>query len=593
MPLRYDSHTLGVWPLLFDAIPIWGNLGGLSSVGTPTYPENYAALPNNYLTLPESVITALSNIGNSGAWTITIETMTEDITERTWNHVIQGPRYDYGGNAGLGVALFYRQDYNPVWLGIWGWQNSTIGQTNNISPHDTDWHRWNIEYQNHLVYIYRDGVLYYSGNAGGNYNNPFTFTNAYPYSIGIATYPYGNEYSTHQRYKNLTISDMTLNGNAPEYVIDPVINLCTPRRGKNSGGTSVVLSGSDFLAGATVKFGSVTAANITVVSSTEITCTAPAHTAGSVDITITNTDGGSVTATNIFKYISYTIAPTTGSGAGGDTLTITGDDFTSGLGIKLGTAIATNVSITNATALTCLSPIHGAGYAALIIVYADGEIVDTGLFYLYTAAPYCTAAAIFEKNRLSSTGVWIYLLEITIPGISETIKICKNTEKITWNGSTYQAFPFSLNSMSENSTNEIPTLQIQISNITREIQAMLESTNGAAGATLKLMLIHNKHLADTEPTWQGTFALLSAVCDEQWVTLSVGQAYSTSSRRPLWTEQKYICRWHYGDICCAVAAATKTTYPACDKSIASCKIRGNDSRYGAELSIPGGYYGPV
>ena len=67
------------------------------------------------------------------------------------------------------------------------------------------------------------------------------------------------------------------------------------RVGDGWGGTAVTVTGTGFLAGATVTFGGTAATNVTVVNSTTITATTPAHTAGAVNVVVTNTDGQSGT----------------------------------------------------------------------------------------------------------------------------------------------------------------------------------------------------------------------------------------------------------------------------------------------------------
>jgi hypothetical protein len=56
---------------------------------------------------------------------------------------------------------------------------------------------------------------------------------------------------------------------------------------------AVVLTGTNFLTGATVSFGGAAATGVTVVSATQINCTAPAHADGAVNVTVTTTAGTS------------------------------------------------------------------------------------------------------------------------------------------------------------------------------------------------------------------------------------------------------------------------------------------------------------
>jgi hypothetical protein len=67
----------------------------------------------------------------------------------------------------------------------------------------------------------------------------------------------------------------------------PTITTIAPSSGSTAGGTTVTITGTGFAAGATVVFDGTHATNVTVVSATEITVTAPAHAqAGPVDVTV-------------------------------------------------------------------------------------------------------------------------------------------------------------------------------------------------------------------------------------------------------------------------------------------------------------------
>ena len=90
----------------------------------------------------------------------------------------------------------------------------------------------------------------------------------------------------------------------------PTVTSISPNSGTINGGTPVTITGTGFLAGATVKLGGTAATGVTVVSSTSITATTPAHAAGAVSVVVTNTDAQSGTLNNGYTY-------TTGTGGGG------------------------------------------------------------------------------------------------------------------------------------------------------------------------------------------------------------------------------------------------------------------------------------
>jgi subtilisin-like proprotein convertase family protein len=91
--------------------------------------------------------------------------------------------------------------------------------------------------------------------------------------------------------------------NSPPSTSPTVVSLC-PGTGTINGGTAVTIAGTAFQNGATVRFGGVAATNIQVLSSTTITATTPAHTAGAVDVSVTNPNGQSGTLSGGFTYAS-------------------------------------------------------------------------------------------------------------------------------------------------------------------------------------------------------------------------------------------------------------------------------------------------
>ena len=72
--------------------------------------------------------------------------------------------------------------------------------------------------------------------------------------------------------------------------------------GPSSGGTNVAIYGGGFAQGATVTFGGIAAANVTVLDPQYLTATAPAHVPGGADIAVSNPDGATGTLTRAFTY---------------------------------------------------------------------------------------------------------------------------------------------------------------------------------------------------------------------------------------------------------------------------------------------------
>jgi IPT/TIG domain-containing protein/dockerin type I repeat protein/Ig-like domain-containing protein/PKD domain-containing protein len=91
----------------------------------------------------------------------------------------------------------------------------------------------------------------------------------------------------------------------------PVVTVTSvvPNFGTVTGGTSVTINGTNFATGATVTFGGTAATNVVVVTSIKITAKTPAHAAGAVNVTVTNTDTSNGTLTAGYLYQAQVFDP--------------------------------------------------------------------------------------------------------------------------------------------------------------------------------------------------------------------------------------------------------------------------------------------
>ncbi len=159
----------------------------------------------------------------------------------------------------------------------------------------------------------------------------------------------------------------------------PTVTGLTPSHGPDTGGTSVTITGTGFPGATSVRFGS-TAASFTIVDATHLTATAPAGTAGIVDVTVSTAAGTSTgTLLDHYTYTSATPAPTVagvspGSGptAGGTVVTISGTDLTGATAVKFGPTAATGYTVVDATHITAIAPAGAAGTVDVTVFTAGG-----------------------------------------------------------------------------------------------------------------------------------------------------------------------------------------------------------------------------
>ena len=102
-----------------------------------------------------------------------------------------------------------------------------------------------------------------------------------------------------------------------------------------------------------------------------------------------------------------------------------------------------------------------------------------------------SAIAKAEKNKLSTDSAFIILLDICF---EEPIRICYNIEDVIWNGNLYQAFPFSLGEVGEDSTGSDPNLEIQVDNVSQALQYYVEEAGGGNNTEVIVRVVNSKAL---------------------------------------------------------------------------------------------------
>ncbi|MBI3173792.1 MAG: IPT/TIG domain-containing protein [Chloroflexi bacterium] len=208
--------------------------------------------------------------------------------------------------------------------------------------------------------------------------------------------------------------------------VGPSITNITPNSGPVAGGTSVVITGTGFTGATGFTFGG-TNATCTVISDTQINCTAPSHTAGAVDVVVT-VPGGSATSVGGFTYIATAITgmnPTSGPTSGGTTVVITGTGFTGATGFTFG---GTNAScaVNSDTQITCTTPAHTAGPVDVVVTVPGGSATSVGGFTYIPATLTLTASGaatikpgdpyVYTFNYTTSPTPFNAQVKFTLPG---------------------------------------------------------------------------------------------------------------------------------------------------------------------------------
>ncbi|HYB22598.1 MAG TPA: IPT/TIG domain-containing protein [Solirubrobacteraceae bacterium] len=160
----------------------------------------------------------------------------------------------------------------------------------------------------------------------------------------------------------------------------PTVTGLSPNHGLVAGGISVTITGTGMAEASAVKFGSVNAMSFTIDSPTSITAVDPSHSAGTVNVTVTNAGGTSATSeANRFTYTEPVPPPTVtkltpknGPTAGGTPVTITGTNFVGVTAVKFGSTEAKGFKVNSATSITAESPPEAAGTVEVSVTTESG-----------------------------------------------------------------------------------------------------------------------------------------------------------------------------------------------------------------------------
>jgi len=183
----------------------------------------------------------------------------------------------------------------------------------------------------------------------------------------------------------------------------PTVSSVSPTAGALAGGTSLSVTGTNFLSGATAAVGGTACTSPNVINSTSLSCTLPAKSAGTYAVAVTNSDGQSGSLSNAYTYQAAptvsSVSPSTGTTAGGDAVTITGTGFLSGATAALGGTTCTSPNVTNSTTLTCTTGARSAGLVNAVVTNTDTQS-GTGTNAFTYEAP-------FSPLSLSNLTTWL------------------------------------------------------------------------------------------------------------------------------------------------------------------------------------------
>jgi IPT/TIG domain-containing protein len=332
----------------------------------------------------------------SGVWSITPPA--SQYSEVTLGAVASGGggpivRIDRNNPGQTGWLLFLYAD-NPSSSGIYKMTpDANFIGVQLFTPTIVAGDKWRLTANGNTLNVYRNGALQMTYTTDGSYASG---------DVGIEAY---TPAFTFVGWNGGDIAGPPLPA--------PTVSGVLPTNGLTTGGTAVTITGTNFVAGATVTLGGSAATGVTVVNSTTITATTPAHAAGAVSVTVTNPDTQSATLTAAFTYVLppptvASVTPVSGSTTGGTAITISGTNFVTGAGVTVGGSAATGVIVVNATTITAATPVGTAGTVNLTVTNPDEQTATLSNAFTYSAtAPTVSSVSPNTGSTAGGTAITI------------------------------------------------------------------------------------------------------------------------------------------------------------------------------------------
>ena len=162
-------------------------------------------------------------------------------------------------------------------------------------------------------------------------------------------------------------------------------------------GSTVSIFGTGFVAGASVTIGGYPATNVAYSNSGLITATVPSGPAGTVTVNVSNAAGtfatyssliytGTSTSTVSDQPNVSSVSPSSGSSAGGSTVSITGSGFVAPVTVTFGGVPATSVNVVNANLITATTPANPVGAVPVVVANPAGALGGLTAGFTYELA---------------------------------------------------------------------------------------------------------------------------------------------------------------------------------------------------------------
>lgn len=196
-------------------------------------------------------------------------------------------------------------------------------------------------------------------------------------------------------------------------------------------------------------------------------------------------------------------------------------------------------------------------------------------------------------DEIMTASPYIWLYEIEVPKDPPTrLRLAQHPTAVDWGTSstgatlTYSPFPIRHREIVENSEGLIPTVNLQVSNVSLEMQQFV-SDYDMVGQEVRIMLVRWEDAPGGTPLLSYTFEILALEASSLAVNARCGRYNLNKQPFPLGRFRRNFCRWRYKGKECGYAGGLAS----CSKLLGGdngCTAHDNTARFGGAPGLARG-----
>jgi phage-related protein len=128
---------------------------------------------------------------------------------------------------------------------------------------------------------------------------------------------------------------------------------------------------------------------------------------------------------------------------------------------------------------------------------------------------------LIAKNNLEQDSPWLFLFDIEIDETT-TLHLVNYPEAVVWNTITYTPYYLRMEPQKEQADGSMPQIKVMVSNVTREVESLLDANSGMRGKSVTITMVHKDDPVAGELTQQ--FIITESISNAQMATFTLEKA---------------------------------------------------------------------